>query len=145
MVNTLRRSPFGEWNVVYYDSTKTNQATILERLQKNKCPKAKLIESKPVSAHGVSITPMNPIVAAGDTIQLRLEATDSDATIEVVVPPKGWKLLTASPLSKGKTLHPVQSPPNAKNGKHNIQVKVKKAGAEVKTVELSVELVQQIR
>jgi len=80
----LRRSPFGEWVVVYYDPEQTSEAKILKRVRTNGCRNAAIVRAKKKS------TTMNPFVAAGDCVQLRL-ILEEKTSLTISKIPTGWK------------------------------------------------------
>ncbi|MAG56730.1 MAG: hypothetical protein CMJ83_10605 [Planctomycetes bacterium] len=154
-MNSLRKRPFGEWNVVYFDATKTNGDTILKRLRAHGCPKAKLIPSGCASARPAlfEIAVYNPVATAGDCFQVAIVI--GKAFTPKLKLPKGWTSIAGPAMKEPGILSVyVQTPGKTKDGKYSIQVERVKArkqsgshaaGRVAARLSVSVDIVRQIR
>jgi hypothetical protein len=144
IVKSVRSRPFGEWNVVYFDPSKTDAAALLQRLRENGCKNATRVETPAVELDGVTIMLSNPIVVPGDVVQL--EATPSGsrtATIHLVVP-DGWR--TVSPIELGHgNVASIQTPADAKSGKCVLTVRIAGNDQTAREAQLEVELVERVK
>jgi hypothetical protein len=128
VVKAVRQSPFGEWVIAFYDPAKTAPDKLLERLRKNGCEKAERVEPKAVEGGGLKVRASNPVAVPGDFFEIAIEG--AKAAPETTAP-KGWSVAV-----KGAKRVLVQSPKDAKPGKHKIAV----GGLDVE-----VELVTRVR
>lgn len=143
MVKTVRKKPFGEWNVVYYDASKTTPEKILKRLRAKGCPKARRIPDSKAKARGAIVSVKNPYVAPGDCVLLTLGG-DVDGKPEITVP-KGWTLLPGPTQKKDKvSWFYVQTAKKTKQGKHAIQLTLPDEDGERK-LSLQVDVVALIK
>ncbi len=111
----VRREPFGEWVNVFYDPQQIDTATILDRIIQERCPDAK----QTLSPDG---TVLNPMIAAGDPIQIRV-SLDDETTIKRSHLPEDWNLCNdpESPLS-GQIVMTIATSPETKQGKHTFEI-----------------------
>ena len=109
----LRRSPFGEWVTIYYDPAKVSTEDLLKWIKANRCPRAAWISSEGDSAI------LNPFIASGDTVQIRLTAT-KDALLDSVSLPKGFQLVGDGKVSRGENLLSVQIAKDARAGDYEV-------------------------
>ncbi len=104
----LRRSPFGEWLVVYYLPSEIDEKKILSLVRDGGCPRSDIIRGTEESVS------MNPILAAGGILQLKV-VLDADGTLKIRKIPKGWKFVKEpSHLKKGTHYLSVRIPKNAR-------------------------------
>lgn len=101
VVKAIRRTPFAEYVVAFYDPEKTKIETLLTRLKSNGCDKAERVKA----VDGVE----NPVTVVGDFIQIN---TKLDVTA-----PDGWKVLKNSDSRVD-----VQTPAKAKPGKYSLTI-----------------------
>ena len=103
---------------VYYKPGRITEKELLASIRKNRCARAALVRGK-----GISVI-MNPVIAAGDAVQVRVEVTEVTTLKSVNLPP-GWQLITPSvnaELPKGTHFIVVQSPKRTANKAHTISV-----------------------
>lgn len=142
VVRVMRRRPPGEWIVVYFDLTQTDTTKLLKRLHDNGCPKALHFKSKPVTKAGVEADVSNPVCAPGDIVQCTVRFPQGESGKVRIAPPPSWKPLPlAVSAEQGHIRMDVQTPRNARTGKHKIKVTVN-AGTDAQQVfDLHVEIV----
>ena len=122
-MKTVRKKPFGEWNVVYFDAKKTTPAKILKRLRAKGCPKATQVKPVTASANGMTLTLNTPYVAPGDLVHLILGGK-GNAKPDVRAP-KGWTLYPGPSHPKtGETWLYAQTPNDVKPGRHAVTIEV---------------------
>ncbi len=113
----LRGSPFGEWVVVYYRPEQISEKKIHQLIVRQGCPNASIIRSKSES------TTMNPIIAAGDPVQLRVHLSKA-SSLSIAKIPKNWKIESSlKNLSKGENFLTVRVPRSAKKKASEIHLK----------------------
>lgn len=141
-MNSLRRSPFGEWNIVYYDPKKTDTQKILARLRAKGCPRAELIPATKAEHNEVVATVENPFVTPGDCFQLTFRSAAKEARTLELQTPKPWKAAPKKVTLKAGSNQTVllRVPTNAAEGKHMLQLT-----SSGKKLSLPVHVVQQIR
>jgi len=115
VTNLLRRSPFAEWTLVYFDPKKITENTIVNLMRKKGCPNARTDRAK-----GKSIA-MNPVGGPGDTFLLRLHS-EVDTTIEASKIPKNWVLNFPHSIKAGDTYMNLNTPRNASKGHQTIEL-----------------------
>lgn len=145
VIKTLRRSPFGEWNVVYFDARKTAPGTLQARLRGNGCRAATLVVAKPQKAGAARVWSTSPIVVAGDLVQVAVQLPPKGTGHATLAVPKGWTLPHGARRDVvGTTYLLAQTPRSAKQGTHRLTVALT-ANGQTTPLTLSVELVQQVR
>jgi len=114
----VRRSPFAEWVVIYFDPAQTNEQKILKLIRSQGCPNAGLIRSNKLNAT------MNPYIASGDTVQLRIELKEKQL-LSIKNLPKGWAISTPldAPFSAGTHYLNIRTPKGARRTTYTLRVK----------------------
>lgn len=114
---------------VYYQPEKVTEAKMLAMIRKGGCPNSRIIRSAEDS------TTMNPYVAAGDTVQIRLKLSAAN-NVTVTGLPKGWVAdNTGGQLGGGVHYLNIRTPKSTSDGNYAVQVKV---GESVKKFPVSV-------
>ena len=132
----LRSKPFGEWVTVYYRPGDIGEQALLALMQKRGCPKAALVRGR-----GKSVV-MNPYVAPGDAVQVRVEVAAATSLKSLELPP-GWSMVGSSAgdaIAKGESYLWVQVPASAEAGAASLKF-VLASGA---TIEGKVTVVRQV-
>lgn len=114
----VRNKPFGEWVTVYYDADETTEKALLALLRTRRCPKAALIRTE-----GRAATVMNPFVAPGDTVQVRIAPGRRDA-LGAMTLPDGWKVgggKNGGPVEEGVS---IQVPREAAQGEAVLDLRI---------------------
>ena len=84
----LRRKPFAEWVLIYYDPLKTSAAKLLKVTRARGCPNAKIVSLEMKSLGSVKARILNPYICAGDTLYIELDSVEG---VELELP-KNWHL-----------------------------------------------------
>lgn len=115
----LRRVPFAEWVVVYYDPRKTTAPALQKLMRDAGCPRATQVQQA-----GKSIV-MNPYAAPGDTLQLRVIATAAGESSFAQLP-EGWVVEASDlQLEKGENFISVRTTPGARKKKYKLTLRAK--------------------
>lgn len=144
-MKTVRKKPFGEWNVVYFDDTKTTPDEILKRLRAKGCPRAKRVPDRKLTANRATLTVKNPYVAPGDCILLELGG--KPAGKPHIALPEGWTLFPGpSDPKSGVTWLYAQTPKKAKPGEYDITMEAPGEGKKPSAkASVSVDVVSYIK
>jgi len=139
---TVRRKPFGEWVVVYYDKDKTDAAQLLKRLHSKGCRKAK--RKGPVSGQlgDAEVAVLNPVVAPGDFFHIEVKVPEGSSADLKIAPPDGWTVPdgAARTLKAGVSRCDVQLPRDAKKGNQTLTFERGK-----QTLKLNVDVVDLVK
>jgi len=132
---SVRYNPFGEWVIVYFDPTKTSEATLLKLIRAKGCPNAGLIRSK-----GQSIA-LTPIITPGDTALIQIQLAE-ESTLSASQLPKGWVISSGLANLKAGTHHlSIRTPSGTAKKKQNVTLK----DSEGSTYNFPIELVSRVR
>ena len=120
VVMQLRRKPFGEWILVYFDKTKISERTLLSLAQKRGCKRAAVIKGKKKEIGNVSLLALNPYLCAGDTAAIGIKTSGTEKlSLEL---PEGWSGTVPEQVS-GTEIIFIQTPPKVKQGQYEIHYK----------------------
>jgi len=119
---TVRRKPFGEWVMVYYDNEKTGPAKLLQRLKARGCKRAK--QRPPVTGQlgNAEVCILNPVVAPGDFFHIEVKLPEGASADVKLAVPEGWTIPDGAQraLKAGVSRCDVQLPRTAKKGQQTI-------------------------
>ncbi len=111
---SVRRSPFGEWVIIYYDPKKTNEKTLLEIVRKGGCPRADIIRKQAKS------TEITPIITPGDTALIKLHL-EKKSDLKATKLPTGWAVTESlKQLDAGTHYISIRTPEGASQKEHAI-------------------------
>ncbi len=116
----LRRKPFGEWVLIYYDKTQTSEEKLLTLAKKGGCKRAAVIRDKKVEAGKTSVTLLNPYICPGDSIALEINS-DGSEKIDIELP-EGWTCKMPEKVSGTATVF-IHVPKGSQNGAFKIKFK----------------------
>ncbi len=141
MVRAVRRKPFGEWNVVYYDASRTDISRIEERLKSKGCREAERVGPATREKDGIQVVVDNPLAAPGDFFVISVKLPGAAAGKLALEPPEGWSS-AGVPAEASRGI--VTSPDKARAGQYAITARVT-AGSKETEVTLEVELVSLVK
>jgi len=94
---------------VYYDPAKTDEATLLQLIKNRNCSAAQHI----TDSQGYAL---NPIIAPGDPVQLRVESSQPlELAADSQLPP-GWQLAGQTSAEDGIQIVTLATPGNTRQG-----------------------------
>lgn len=112
----LRRIPFAEWVVVYYDPEKTSVDKLLTNIRSDGCPRAKHVEQ------AGQMRVMNPYLSPGDTVQIRIDVTEKSSW-QISGLPKGWAMTDAlADLDVGEHFISLRTSPSARRKSYELDL-----------------------
>jgi hypothetical protein len=139
---TVRRKPFGEWVVIYYDKDKTDSAKLLDRLKARGCRRAK--QKAPVTGQlgDAAVSVLNPVAAPGDFFHIEVKLPEGASADVSIKTPEGWTVPDGAQraLKGGVSRCDVQLPRTAKKGNQMIAFQ---RGQQ--TLELKVDVVSWVK
>ena len=112
----LRNSPFGEWVIIEFNPTKTNESSLLKIIRERKCPRANI-----VTTNKGTITNFTPVSVAGGNVELIAKHSPPDIDIEKSKFPDRWKVVQFIKLDDGIQLI-VQIPHKQKQGEQSLTI-----------------------
>lgn len=117
----VRRSPFAEWVVVYFDPAKIDESKLLRLIRNGGCRNANLVRSK-----GNNLA-MNSYIAGGDMIQLQIHL-EKPQKISIPKLPKAWVISQdlTQPLPEGPHFLNIRVPKSTSKGVYKYQVLAEK-------------------
>lgn len=116
----LRRKPFGEWILIYYDKSKISEEALLSFAKKRGCKRASLIKGKKIQSSNISAQALNPYLCKGDTAVIELSSNGLEKLrLEL---PEGWSGSVPETISGTETVF-IRTPSNVKQGEYKIHFK----------------------
>ena len=106
----IRRAPFAEWTLIYFDPKKTTPQKLLRQVQAANCPRATIDVIKDSPA-------LNPYLAGGDTLILPAKLSEL-TTLNAAELPEGWETDIGSTFRTGMNEITVRVPQAAVMGRH---------------------------
>ncbi len=145
VVKAIRKRPFSEWVVVYFDAAVTAPNKLLSRLKSHGCKKATQIFAKPLNEDGVKIGVANPICVAGDMVQCTVQFPEGEHGKVRVAPPPEWiPLPLAKAAEDGLLRLDIQSSKTTRAGTLEITIWVTPEGKKERPVKVSVDVVSLV-
>ena len=125
----LRRKPFGEWILVYFDKSKISEKTLLQLTKTRGCKRAAVIRGKEVKAGSTSGQVINPYLCAGDSIAVEINSNGKEQ-LELETP-QGWTFKMPEKVN-GKVTVFINIPAGSKEGAYTIKLKSGSESADMK-------------
>lgn len=118
---------------VFYDPSKTNEATLLKLIKNRNCPNARHIPDSQGHA-------LNPIIAAGDPVQFQIKsAKPVELTAESRLP-RGWQFAGQDSGGEGIQIVTLKTPGNTQQGNADVELRF----SDGKSVKTQIAVVRQI-
>ena len=133
----LRRKPFGEWVLIYFDKTKITEEALLSLAKNKGCKRAAIIRDKKKDLGKTSVTLMNPYICPGDSIALEI-SSDGSEKIELELP-EGWSCKMPDTISGTATVF-IKTTAKAKRGEFTVKFK-----NGLKSADLNCHIVEKIK
>ena len=108
----IRRIPFKEWTVVYYNPGKIDEQTLLRLIKAHRCPRAEIERSPGV---------LNPVIAGGDSLIVSLNAENA-TTLKSADLPEGWAAPIGQKLKKGRNLIAIRTASDVLKGQQSFKL-----------------------